>query len=342
MGVTIRDVAKHASVSVATVSRALRGHASVSTATRERVEAAAAALHYTLPFRADHGQRGRTLRVAVVVPHIGRWYFSKVIEGIESVIADREGDLMLYRPFDRQNRRRSLLDVLDTSVVDAAIVVALPVTDAEVAGLRDRGVALSLLGTTHPHVSSVGIDDVAAAQQLTAHFIDLGHTRIGLISSAPFDPTPTIVATNRRAGFRAALAAAGLRADPELEVDTDFSIRGAQRAVERLFSLASPPTAIVAESDELAFGVMAAARSHGLAVPGDLSVGGIDGHEIGEVWGLTTMAQPVTSLGEVAAWAALATAGPATTVTMPTSLVVRGSSRRPADAQPSTRDSTSP
>lgn len=328
MGVTIRDVAKHADVSVATVSRALRGHTSVSPATRERVEAAAAELNYVLPFRAEHGGRGRTLRVAVVMPHVGRWYFSKVLEGIESVIADREGDLMVFRPFDRQNRRRSLLDVLDTSVIDTAIVVALPVTDAEVTGLRDRGVSVSLLGTTHPMASSVGIDDVDAARQLTSHIVEMGHTRVGLVSSAPFDPTPTIVAVNRRDGFRQALAAAGLTADPQLEVDTDFSIRGAQRAVERLFSLAAPPTAIVAESDELAFGVMAAARTHGLSVPGDLSVGGIDGHEIGEVWGLTTMAQPVTSLGEVAAWQAISSGEGPTHVTMPTSLVVRSSTRR--------------
>jgi DNA-binding LacI/PurR family transcriptional regulator len=176
-------------------------------------------------------------------------------------------------------------------------------------------------------VASVCIDDEDAARQVTEHVLSLGHSRIGLVSSAAFDPTPGMVASARRDGFRAALQAAGIPRDPALEIETDFSIRGAQRAVERLFSLPHPPTAIIAESDELAFGVVAAARGHGLDVPEDLSVAGIDGHEVSEVWGLTTMAQPVTSLGEVAAWQAVSPGQAPATITMPTSLIVRTSTR---------------
>lgn len=328
MGVTIRDVAKLADVSVATVSRALRGHSTVSAATKERVEAAAADLAYILPFRSEAALRTRPIRVAAVMPHIGRWYYAQVLEGIESVLSDREGEVMLVRPFDRQNRKRSLVDLLDSNVIDAAVVVSLSVTDLEVATLRDRGIGLSLLGTSHPKVPNVSIDDVDAAKQLTQHFIEQGHNRIGLISSAPFDPTPSMVAVNRRKGFHVALQHNGLQPDPQLEVDTDFSIRGAQRAMERLFSLPNPPTAIVAESDELAFGVMTAARLHGLRIPEDLSVGGIDNHYLSEAWDLTTIAQPVSSLGELATWQAISKSEGNAQVVMPTSLIVRGSSMR--------------
>jgi DNA-binding LacI/PurR family transcriptional regulator len=327
MGVNIRDVAAHANVSVATVSRALRGHMTVSDSTRLRVETSAEALGYILPNRSE--SRHRTMRVAVVMPHLGRWYFSKVLEGIESVVADRDGDVMVFRPFDKQNHRRSLDDVLDSSLVDAAIVVSLAVTEEEIDGLRSRGISVSLLGTHMDSVPSVRIDDVDAARQVTQHMIDLGHTRIGLVSSAAFDPTPGMVAAARRAGYQQAMTEAGLEVDPAMQVETDFSIRGAQRAVERLFSSEQPPTAIVAESDELAFGVIAAARSHGLNVPEDLSVAGIDGHEVADVWGLTTVAQPVTSLGEVAAWQAISPGQSPAAITMPTSLIVRQSTAAP-------------
>lgn len=328
MGVTIRDVAKQADVSVATVSRALRGHATVSAATKERVEAAAAALDYVLPFRTEAAIRTRPIRVAAVMPHIGRWYFAQVLNGIESVLSDRDGELLVVRPFDRQNRLRSLVDLLDANVVDAAVVVSLGISDLEIATLRERGIGLSLLGTTHAQVSNVAIDDVEAARQLTAHFVEQGHTRIGLVSSAPFDPTPSTVSFNRREGFHRALTQAGINVDPSLEVISDFSIRGAQRAVERLFSLEDPPTAIIAESDELAFGVLTAARQHGLRIPDDLSVGGIDNHDLSEAWDLTTIAQPVASLAEVATWQAISKSEGYASVVMPTSLIIRGTSMR--------------
>lgn len=331
MSITIRDVAKHADVSVATVSRALRGHSSVSAATRERVEKAAAQLDYTLPYRPEINTHRRSSRTAVVMPYIGRWYFARVLEGIESVLGDRDGDLIIVRPFDRQGRRRNLLDLIAPGDVDAAILVALPAQDSEVLALQERGIGLSLLGSTHPRISNVTIDDTDTGRQATEHLISLGHTRIGLVSGAPFEPMAFTVATNRRKGFLTALANANIAWDPTLEVHADFTIRGAQRGVDRLLSLENPPTAIVAESDEMAFGVIAAARSHGLRVPEDLSVVGVDDHDVSEAWDLTTMAQPTQALGEVAAWQALSRSEQPASVIMPTSLIVRGSTAPPAD-----------
>ncbi len=325
MGVTIRDVAKLADVSVATVSRALRGHSSVSTLTKEKVEAAATELAYALPYRSEHNIRTRALRVAVIMPNIGRWYYGQVLSGVESVVADREGDVMVFRPYDKQGRRRNLLDLIDNSIVDAVVVVSISLEESELAGLRERGIGVSLLGTTRPDVSNARIDDSDATRQLTEHLIELGHTRIGMISSAPINPIPKDVARDRRKGFEQAMTRGGLELDPALEVETDYSIRGAQRVVERLLSLDHPPTAIVAETDELAFGVMAAARSQGIRIPEDLSVTGVDDHEISELMGLTTIAQPVTSLAEVATWQAIARNESATSVVMPTSLIVRSS-----------------
>jgi LacI family transcriptional regulator, repressor for deo operon, udp, cdd, tsx, nupC, and nupG len=147
-----------------------------------------------------------------------------------------------------------------------------------------------------------------------------------MVGNATLDPAPNQVHVDRTNGFRGAMIAAGLEIDESLIVQSDFSIKGAQRAVDRLFELDNPPTAIVAESDELAFGVINAARQHGLRVPEDLSVVGIDDHDVSDSFGLTTIAQPVRSLGEVAAWQVISHSQNPASVTMPTSLVVRNSS----------------
>ena len=325
MAVTIREVAAAAQVSVATVSRALRGLSSVSPATRERVEAAAAALDYTLPYRPDLSTPPKTLRVGVVLPYIGRWYFAQVLSGIESVIGDKDGDVVVIRPFDRTGRRKDLADCIDPKNIDAVILVTISITEPEINWLKERNISVSLLGTFHPKINNVRIDDYDAMKTVTDYLISKGHTRIGMIGSAAFDPAPNQVHIERTNGFRGAMIAANLTVDEQLIVQTDFSIKGAQRAVEKLFELENPPTAIVAESDELAFGVITAARLHGIRVPEDLSVTGIDDHDASDSFELTTVAQPVDSLGEVAAWQVISHSEVPASVCMPTSLIIRNS-----------------
>lgn len=327
MAVTIREVAALAQVSVATVSRALRGLSSVSAATRERVEAAAAELDYTLPYRPDLTAHSKSIRVGVVLPYIGRWYFAKVLSGIESVIGDKNGEVSIIRPFDRTGRRKDLADCIDPGTTDAVIVVTLTITESEIAWLKERDIAISLLGTFNPKLNNVRIDDFEAMKLATNYLIGLGHTRIGMIGTAAFDQSPNQVHVDRTAGFKGALAKARIPVDEKLILQSDFSIQGAARTVERLFELDSPPTAIVAESDELAFGVITAARVHGIRVPEDLSVTGIDDHEVADSFGLTTVAQPVTSLGEIAAWQVISKSFKPASVCMPTSLVIRNSTR---------------
>lgn len=328
MAVTIRDVAAHAQVSVATVSRALRGFSSVSQVTRERVETAAAELDYVLPFRPDLTVHSKAIRVGVVLPYIGRWYFAKVLSGIESVIGDKNGEVSVIRPFDRTGRRKDLADCIDPGSVDAVILVTISITESEFTWLKDRKISVSLLGSSHPEIDNVHIDDFEAMKAATDYLISLNHTRIGMVGTAAFDPAPNQVHVARTNGFIGAMNEANLEVDPELIVQTDFSIKGAQRAVERLFELDNPPTAIVAESDELAFGVITAARDHGIRVPEDLSVTGIDDHDVSDSFGLTTIAQPVTSLGEVAAWQVISHSDKPASVCMPTSLVIRNSTAK--------------
>ena len=344
MAVTIRDVAARADVSVATVSRALRSHPSISERTREHVVAVANEMGYVLPVRAT-STRGESTRprVALIVPFVGRWYFARVLEGAERVMHDRGIDLVVSRPVDSRGRRRALAEHLQDLAANGAVAVSMPISDDEVDALNRVGIPLVMIGTEHPLVSHVRIDDVAPGQTAARHLLELGHKRIGLVSEGPFEPWAFSASPDRRKGFLKALEDAQVPWDPSLEVHADFTARGAEAAVERLFEMTNPPTAIVAQSDEMAYGVMAAARRHGLRIPGDLSIVGIDDHEVAAAWDLTTVAQPVDTLGELAAWQIASRVhgeGNADVhrLVMPTSLVVRNSTAR---WEPSAAESSS-
>ncbi len=331
MTTTLRDVAALAGVSAATVSRALRGHRSISEATRARVQAAADQLGYVLaPSASDRA------RVAVVMPFLDRWYFAQVLDGVERAFAARGILVLVQRLVDLDDRRRALLGDIPRREADGVLLVNVPPAPDEAALLAERRIPIVLLGATLPGVPSVEIDDVAAAHQATTHLVELGHRHIGMLSGRPFERIPFTAPPERRRGFLLAHKDAGLPWDPNLEVTADFTVRGAQRAVAPLLDRPDPPTAIFAESDEMAFGVMVAARARGLRVPEDLSVVGIDDHDLAESMGLTTVAQPVRTLGELAA---LQLAGmishhsepaPATRVMVPTMMVVRESTAPPA------------
>lgn len=331
MAVTIRDVAGKAEVSVATVSRALRNHPSISERTRDHVVGVANAMGYVLPVRNAPARLENTrLRVAVIVPFVGRWYFARVLEGAERVMHDRGIDLVVSRPVDSLGRRRALAEHLQDLGVNGAIAVSMALGDDELDALERIGLPIVMVGVDHAKATNVRIDDVNAGLVATRHLLELGHERIGLVSEGPFELWSHTATRDRRIGFLKAFEEAGVAWDSTLEVHADFTARGAQSAVERLFGLSNPPTAIVAQSDEMAYGVMAAARRHGLTVPDDLSIVGIDDHEVAAAWDLTTVAQPVDTLGELAAWQIAARlngdeGGKVHQLVVPTSLVIRNS-----------------
>ncbi len=333
MAVTIRDVAQQAEVSVATVSRALRDHPSISERTRRHVVEVANAMGYVLPVRnAPARLENSRPRVALIVPFVGRWYFARVLEGAERVMHDRGIDLVVSRPVDSQGRRRALAEHLQDLGVNGAIAVSMPLSDLDLDALERVGIPIVMIGVDNPKVSNVRIDDVEAGLVATRHLLELGHERIGLVSEGPFEPWSFTTTRDRRNGFLKAFEEARVRWDPSLEVHADFTARGAESAVERLFAMINSPTAIVAQSDEMAYGVMSAARRHGLQVPTDLSIIGIDDHEVASAWDLTTVAQPVDTLGELAAWQiASRITGDVSEVkqlVLPTTLIERGSTAR--------------
>jgi LacI family repressor for deo operon, udp, cdd, tsx, nupC, and nupG len=329
MGITIRDVAEAAGVSTATVSRALRGLPNVDERTRRRVQQVAGDLDYVISPSASRLASGRTGSVAVVTPYIARWFFSTVLSGVEDVLQEADMDLLLTCIGDHNNRlNRSLIAPRLRRRVDGILVIAVPPSDPQLRKIIDLGMPTSTIGLTVAGVPSVTIDDVAAARLATQHLINLGHRRIGIIGGSPSE-APFTAEFDRETGFAQAMAAAEVRVDPLLEAFGYFTIEGGEAAMTALLTQPTPPTAVFALSDEMAFGALRALRSHGLRPGVDVSIVGVDGHDMAEHLELTTVVQPVAELGRIAAQALLVQMNDGAPIIEPTrvetKLVVRGS-----------------
>lgn len=301
MAITIRDVALAAGVSTATVSRALRGLPNVDPVTRDRITAVASELDYVISPSASRLASGRTGSIAVITPFISRWFFATVLSGVESVLQAAGMDLLLMSvsettsghhrlpPAPRLRRR-----------VDGVLVIAMPPSDPQLRDVLNLGMPTSMIGVSVDGVPSVVIDDVAAARVATQHLINLGHTRIGLIGGSPAE-LPFTAEFDREKGFRQAMEENGLEMTPLLEAFGYFTIQGGEQAMTALLTQKNRPTAVFAMSDEMAFGAMRALRNHGLRPGIDVSVAGVDGHDMSEHLELTTVVQPVFDLGRIAA-----------------------------------------
>jgi LacI family repressor for deo operon, udp, cdd, tsx, nupC, and nupG len=289
----INEVALLAGVSTATVSRALSGNGHVSASTKSRVKAAAFELGYVVSSNASSLATGRTKNVGVVIPFLNRWFFSSVVEGAEQSLLSHGYDLTLYNLSGSGEERRSVFEhFLLRKRVDAVIAVSLELTASEVGSLLDMDKPIVGVGGPLPGVQTLSIDDVRVARLATEHLLSLGHRSIGHIGGNDDVEMDFHLPTNRRVGYEAALAAAGVPADPRLFAEADFTLQGGYRAATRLLGDAGTrPSAIFAASDEMAIGTILAARDLGLSVPDDVSVIGVDDHELAEFFGLSTVAQ---------------------------------------------------
>jgi len=330
MPVSIEDVARRAGVSIATVSRALRGLPDVAAATRDRVLEAASELDYVASPFAARLASGRTATVGVVVPFVNRWFFAEVIDGVEAALRTSGFDLLLYNLGDTEGRAR-FFDVMPIRKrVDGVLIASLVLDDAEFAALAALSCPVGLLGLERPGFLSTRIDDVAGARAAVRHLLDLGHRRIGLIGGDTDDPMRFTPPLRRRDGYRDALRDAGIEPDPALEVLGYFTIDGGGQAAERLLALPERPTALFAESDEMAYGAMRVIRRAGLRVPEDVAVIGFDDHVNAELMDLSTIRQPVAEQAvdittRLLSFIAAPDDVPAEEVVLPTELVVRGS-----------------
>lgn len=327
----IKDVAREAGVSTATVSRALRELQHVNPETRARIVAAAEKLNYTLN-NVKNNQPKLANSVGIIAPYLSRWYFAKVIQGAEQALSEAGMDLLIYNINQNEDRHRIFQDEYLRGRIDALISISLPLSESEFQSILDLDIPTALVGTRDPRVASIRIDDIAGARTATQHLVNQGHKRIGLIGGVKNDPYKFPVQRDRKKGFLEVMEESGLEFDPAHDVIGDFQIATSVQAMGELLAKRNRPTAIFCESDEMAIGALHAIKKHGLKVPDDISIVGFDNHEMAEYFDLTTIEQPVQMMGEMAAWSIMERLKKPSSdmpdLVMPTSLIVRNSTRK--------------
>lgn len=301
----IEDVARLAGVSTATVSRALSGRGQVSPATRARVDKAARRLGYVVQSSASSLASGRTRNIGVLVPLLDRWFYGAVLSGVTAVLMQNGYDVTLYNlSTDAAERERIFDTFLRRQRVDGVVVIAIAPTEREWKRLRGLGKPVVMIGEGAPGIRSIAVDDEAVGHRATTRLLELGHTAIAHIGVDARDVHTSPAARHR--GHVRALEDAGVAVDDALFAAADFTVEGGRAAASRMLPAA---TAVFAASDELAIGALFAARDLGLDVPGDVSIVGVDGHELAAFFGLDSIDQFPIEQGRRAAEAVLATLG---------------------------------
>lgn len=294
---TIKDVARLAGVSTATVSRVLNEEPYVTEATRAAVQRAVRQLGYSTNALARHLRTRSSKTVLVVVPNITA-FFAGVLQGIEDELG-LDYYVLLGNTKNDRRREQSFLDLLLARGADGAILTTVRSDTNQLTDLsRKIPLVLACQYVDGLSLPTVSIDNTAAAMDAVRYLTKLGHRRIAHIAG----PLDIVVSRDRVRGYKLALQAAELPVDDRLIMEGDFSYNAGYRQTMRLLDLPSPPTAIFASSDEMAAGAIRAAQHRGIAVPAQLSVVGFDDTQIASTWDLpiTTIAQPVEEIGRIA------------------------------------------
>jgi len=273
MRVTIREVARAAGVSVATVSRVLNESGPVAGETRDRIRRVAGEMRYIPNGAARSLSMRRTGTLGVLLPDLYGEFFSEVIRGLDQAAQRARFHLLLSSSHNNRHDIEAALQAM-RGRVDGLVVMS-PHIDVDVlADNLPESLPAVMLNTPQStsEFDTLSVDNFGGARAMVAHMAEHGHRRIAMVHG----PETNHDAQERLRGYRVALADAGIAPDAALEVEGDFTEEAGFRAVRRLLALEPRPTAIFAANDSTAIGAMSALREAGVAVPSAMAVAGFD------------------------------------------------------------------
>jgi LacI family repressor for deo operon, udp, cdd, tsx, nupC, and nupG len=296
----IREVAKRAGVSTATVSRVLSRPDVVSPDTRLRVLKAVERLGYAPNSVAKNLRTLKSRKLLVTVPDISNPFFSLILQGIEDTAQKNGYSVLLGDTQHDEGREERYALMLKQKEADGLIFLGHRLPRAAASVVRESAplcapVVNGCEFSAELGVPSVHIDNAKAAAEAMDHLYDLGHERIGVVTGPLLSP----LSRDRLTGSLASATRHGREADV-IVTQGDFSIRSGSDAAATLLSRPDPPTAVFCFNDEMAMGVVSMARCRGLHVPTDLSIVGFDDIRFAQCIDppLTTIAQPMREIGE--------------------------------------------
>ncbi|BBW97368.1 LacI family DNA-binding transcriptional regulator [Geobacillus sp. FSL W8-0032] len=292
----IRDLAKEAGVSVATVSRVLNGYPYVSEEKRKAVWEAVEKLNYTKNIQAVHLAKGKTRIVGVMLPYIHHPYFSAVIEGISKEALRCGYQLLLFQTNYEVKRELEALERLRMKQMDGLIVCSHEADWEVFAVYREDGPIVLCERAVGHDFFTVYIDHYQAFAQALRYLLDKGHRRIGYCIGRTTGPNSQA----RAAAYRDVLGSVGVIPQPQWIFDGCLFLEDGKRVIERWMDMKERPSALLVTSDQVAAGIVLHAQRVGVHIPEELAVIGFDNDPLAEMLGMTTVALPHFALGEKA------------------------------------------
>ena len=334
---TIRDIAREAGVSVATISRVLNRQPHVAPETRAAVLRVVRERGFSQNRSARALSGAPTGLVGVTLPFIRASYFAQIAAALAEALHEQDMRPIICPTLDEHDREVGLLERLMHGTTDGAVLILPSESNDELRRAHEHGYPFVVLDPRvplDPGIPSVSSANTAGAIDATEHLLRLGHRRIAAITG----PAGWCATEERLIGYRGALARAGIPLDQALEIESNFEMDGGVAAAAGCSTPPSPPTAIFAFNDNLAIGALQVARERGLGVPDDLSLVGFDDSEQAPLVtpALTSVRQPLTEMGRMAVTLLLRLLKQPTDETLKvelaTTLVVRESTAAPRRA----------
>ena len=334
--ISIKDVAKLAGVSVATVSRTLAKPEKVAEPTRERVLAAVQKSGYVTNVLASNFRRRRSQTIVVLVPDIANLYYSRIVQEIELVARRKGYQILLGETQENLEIERAYSELVYQKMADGIISLGMTIPlkcDPRRKTVDPKWPPLVMVGeyTGDIPLPTVGIDNLQAAADATQHLVDLGHRDIAFIGG----PKNFTLCQERLKGFRRVMRKAGLKVDSRHVQFGEFKLASGYSQIKRLIEGGVRPTALFCANDEIAMGAMKALREYDMRVPEDISIVGFDNLDIAEYCStpLTTIHQPRREMGGEAMELMLkilnGKVSRESRITLPHRLIVRDSTRPP-------------
>lgn len=295
----IKDIAKEAKVSPATVSRVLRHPELVTEATRNAVMETVKKYGYTPNSLGVSLRKSKSNNLMAIIPDVISSFNYPVIRAIENIALENGYNLLLGDTQEMESRERSFAAMVSTRQVDGILLFCsrlpfdvnpeIPLAD-QLPPLVNACEDIPLAG-----LDKINIDNAAAAEDAVNYLISLGHKRIAVIAGNISVPSTF----SRMEGYKSALAKAGITYEEELVTVADYSQKKAEVCTRELMALANRPTAIFNFSDEMGFSCISTLLKMGYKIPDDISVMGFDNITASEYCypALTTIAQPLTEIG---------------------------------------------
>ena len=295
---TLRDVARLAGVSHQTVSRVINGSEDVLPETRAIVESALEQMGYRPNAIARSMARGQTHTLACISPNLTDYTFASVIEGAEVEARQHDYFMLSSSASDPQAFRALVDELVGHRRVDGLIVIN-PYADERFQYIpKDFPLVFVGASAHEKNICSVSLDDEKVAYEATRHLITLGHTKIALVTG----PMEEDCSQDRTEGYQRALQEAGIAFDKTMVIEGDWSASSGQSALLSFVEQGRVPSAVFAQNDRMAMGVLRAARDINLKVPSQLAVIGVDDMPLSSYFDppLTTMRQDMPRIGQEA------------------------------------------